>query len=198
MGLTRGGIELLFGPMLSEVTECGAENLRLADPIEQYMLRGVFQNHPPSSTKGFTLQLLLRSEMANIEYSEGRNSLCEYLVDPIANALHYFHAIHHFTTSVGQAWEFFDLNRSKYKDRTEKRIDIYKPNDESIFEKLNILYNESKHVVVDYERIHQPVWITNTGIASELVELSFRELREILEQISKLCCNLLDPEYQRN
>ena len=149
MGLTRGGIETLFGSKLSEVTECGAENLRLADPIEQYMLRELFQNHPPSSTKGFTLQLLLRSEMANIEYSEGRDSLCEYLVDPIANPLHYFHAVHHFTASVGQAWQFFDLNRAKYKNRTGKGIDVYKPNDESIFEKLNTLYNESKHVAVD-------------------------------------------------
>ena len=97
MGLTRGGIETIFGPKVSEVTECGAENLQLADPIGQYMLLALFHDYPSSSVREFTLQLLLRSEMANMEYSEGRNSLSEYLTDPIAKTLRYFHAVHHFT-----------------------------------------------------------------------------------------------------
>ena len=197
MGLTRGGIELLFGSKVSEVTECGAENLQLADPIGQYMMRALFHDHPSSSVREFTLQLLLRSEMANMEYSEGRNSLSEYLTDPIAKTLLYFHAVHHFTASIGQIWQFLDLNRSKYRHRMGKRIDIYKPNDESIFERLNIIYNESRHVAVDYESIHQPIWITNTGIASESAELSFHELRETLEKLSNSCLKLLDPDLQR-
>ncbi len=196
MGLTRGGIESVFGPKLFEVTECGAENLQSADPIEHYILRVLFHDHPSSNARGFTLQLLLRSEMANIEYSAGRDSLFEYLADQITNTHHYFRAIHHFTASIGQLWQFFDLNRSKHEQRTGNLIDIYKPNGESVLEKLNILHNVSKHAAVDYESMTQPVWITNSGIASKEAELFFYELKETLEQVSKWCLDFLDPAYR--
>lgn len=196
MGVTRGGIELVFGSRISDVTECGAEDLRLTDPIDQYFLRVLFHDHPPAAARAFVLQLLLRLEMAIMEYSEGRSSLCEFIANPIANTLHYFHSVHHFTASIGQAWQFFDLNRSKYKLRTGNRINIFKPKEDSTLEKLNTLYNESKHATADYESVHQPVWITNTGIASEPAELSFRELKEILEKTAAWCVNFLDPDYQ--
>ena len=196
MGMTRAGIELIFGPKLFEVTECGAEELKSADPIGQYLMRVFFQDQPSSNAREFILQLLLRSEMANMEYTEGRHSLSEYLADPIAKPTCYFHAIHHFTASVGQMWQFIDLNRSKYESRTGKRVDVFKPNDASVPEKLNKIYNESKHAPVDYDSIHQPIWITNTGIVSESAELSFHDLRATLEKISNACFKLIDPNYQ--
>ncbi len=197
MGMTRSGIELLFGPKPFGVTECGAEDLRLGDPIGEYMLRAFFHDHPTAGVRGFMLQLLLRSEMANIEYSAGCHSLSEFLVDPIARTLHYFHAVYHFTASIGQAWQFIDLNRSKHEQRTAERINVYKPNDESIPERMNKLSNVSKHAAAEYETMEQPIWITNTGVASELVELSFRELRDSLEAISKVCFDFCDPDYLR-
>lgn len=196
MGLTIGGIGSVFGPKIIAVTECGADELQSTDLMNQYLLRVLFQSHPTSSAREFTLQLLLRSEMASMEYSAGRYSLSEFVSAPTTKTHSYFHAVYHFSASIGQAWQFFDLNRTKTRHRTGAQIDFFKPNDASVLEKLNVIYNKSKHTVADYESIHQPLWITNRGIATDSMELTFHDLREILEQMSTWCRMFLDPDRQ--
>ena len=131
-----------------------------------------------------------------MEYSAGRYSLSEFVSAPTTKTHSYFHAVYHFSASIGQAWQFFDLNRTKTRHRTGAQIDFFKPNDASVLEKLNVIYNKSKHTVADYESIHQPLWITNRGIATDSMELTFHDLREILEQMSTWCRMFLDPDRQ--
>ena len=128
-----------------------------------------------------------------MEYSLGRESLLSFVDDPVKRPNDYYQGIYHFTASIGQAWQFCDLNLSMSKERTgSAKPKIYHAGDESLFEKLNLIHNDSKHVVASYNATHQPIRLTNSGIVSAKADLPFCDLKEFLETMSKYCAAVLE------
>ena len=73
---------------------------------------------------------------------------------------------------------------------------LYEPGDGSVWEKLQILYVDSKHMnmMIAGEKIPSAattgIWITNTGIESGRGTLSFTDLYDMLQHMRDLAVRL--------
>jgi hypothetical protein len=76
---------------------------------------------------------------------------------------------------------------------------VFTPNDGSPEERLNLLYNRSKHVDSAIRNGQMPpegtlaVWLTNDGLESTDGHLSFAELAAILTELAVLARIFEDP-----
>ena len=128
------------------------------------------------------------------EYECGRGSLDEYLAGRREAISRYFMTVLHFETSVAHAYQAYMLGRNILeKDK------LFTKGDGSPLERLNRIYNHTKH----YESVIAagqlpddatiPLWITNDSLECSEVSLSFDEFAYLLVALGKAADQLSNP-----
>jgi len=181
-------LDIFIAPKLSKLTECNAPDLSdLTDQwLNNFILNNIFNLNLPDKEKAYLLNFFRRVEAAFYEYNKARNALTEYITTDRNIISPYFQALNHFETLFAQLYQAYLL----LKSATE--LKLFEKDDNSELNRVNKIYNVSKHM---YERIENgtlpeqgtcAVWITNNGIESTDAAITFVELKDILIELSKL------------
>lgn len=190
-----------IAPEMSKFTSATLPDLSAVD-IEQeywlanYILNSILRVNVQSPDRQRLFNFLRRSHSAFEEYAAARKLTLTYLEEPEAK-LGYLKAIGHWEALLGYTWQAYRLLLpSKFGK-------LYEKGDESFFERLNNLYNKSKHAdaaILDGKYLEDSplcVWLTNEGLKSTDEEVSFEEVVETLAQLAQLAAAIQDPLTMR-
>ena len=181
-------LDIFIAPKLSKLTECNAPDLSdLTDQwLDNFILNNFLNLNLPDKEKAYLLNFFRRVEAAFYEYNKARNALTEYITTDRNRISPYFQALNHFETLFAQLYQAYLLLKSATK------LKLFKKDDNSELDRVNKIYNVSKHM---YERIENgklpekgtcAIWITNNGIECNNAAITFVELKDILIELSKL------------
>ena len=140
--------------------------------------------------KPFIFAILRRGQMALIEHENGRRALQDYAGGNKNRISVYFRSLYHFEIAINLTYQAHDLFMKITKTR------LFNKNDGSQLERLNRIYNVSKHLepsTIPNSYLHA-VWLSNEGICISSAILKFEELADMVKDICKLADKLSNPQ----
>jgi hypothetical protein len=162
--------------------------------ISNFILNSMLLANLKDPKRQFVFNFLRRAEAAYEQYELARTATREFLSGTRQSASRYMKAVLHWEVFLAHAWQGYVL-----LGRILDQKKIFNKGTLTREEKLNRLYNDSKHAE---SRIEQgkmpkhgtiPVWLTKEGLQSHNTGLSFVEAAEILEDLGKWATLLQDP-----
>lgn len=189
MPFTNYALDNFFAQEISALSECNAPDLgdhsaEVGDLIHNFILNSIFTSPIKTEEKPYIFGIIRRVQMALVEYQNGRTLLLLYLNESKKNTSLYFQALSHFEIAVTQLYQAYDFWRQLGKKRESKETNLFKTRDGSPLQKLNRLYNVSKHLqpsTIPEGNLHH-VWISNNGICASEVTMSFTELADLVKE----------------
>jgi len=187
-------------PDMSKFTAASIDDMSQVDKEQAYWLANFFLNNVAGPVQYVSpnyqqfFNFLRRSHAAFAEYAIAREASLGYLTDPRPDrdVLRYIEAVNHWEAFLGYAWQAFS-----FVGRGEPVW--FQPKDGSVLQRLNALYNRSKHAEAAIERgdYIEPsplcVWLTNAGLSSTDATLTFPEIAEILVQMAQIASAIQHP-----
>jgi hypothetical protein len=163
--------------------------------LSNYMLNSLFRVDLDEPLRQTLFNFLRRTQFAFREYALAREQTMAYLrgVDAVPT---YFLAIGHWETFLAYAYQAYEIFV-----RAEKIL--FTTGDGSVLQRLNSLYNRSKHVAsaINHNRIAPgstlAVWLNNEGLRAVDGHLTFEEMAEILEELARWSDAAQDPLTMR-
>lgn len=194
MPLTNYALDTYIAQNLSKLTECDAPDLskefnQAEYWVNNFILNSIFRIQVNSDSKPFIFGILRRVQMVFVEYANGRETLFDYLAGSKERVSVYFRALYHFEIAVSLLYQSYEM----VMKITEQRF--YEKNDGSPIERLNRIYNVSKHIEsLTIPKGHvQAVWISNAGLVVSTAELSWYELAELIKKAGSKVNSLFNP-----
>jgi hypothetical protein len=89
----------------------------------------------------------------------------------------YYRALHHGEVTIAMLYQAYDLLRKKLKQ------DLFDPKDGSPLQRLNYIYNTSKHQPAEAQ---DPVWLSNDGFHAVDDKLLYSEFEDIARSFARL------------
>ena len=154
------------------------------------MCRGAFE-YPH---RQYLFNYLRRAEAAFLQHDQAREATINFLNKGGQSPSLYMRAITQWEYYLFQSYHCFNLARYIFGKKK-----IFEKGDGSIYERLNKLYNQSKHAesCMKHGSIPEngtiPVWLTNEGLSSEEATLAYSETADILEEIAEWAIIFEDP-----
>jgi hypothetical protein len=189
--LTNYSLDRFVSQELSKLTECNAAEVASRFPqsshwIGNFVLNSMFGRPVSDEARKFCLAFLRRAEAAFFSYELARQALVQFAGSasdehgPTKSSI-YFRALHFYEVSLAMQWQGLNLFARLSKTQA------FKKGDGSSTEKLNQIYNASKHydpASLPADQLHA-VWITNEGLNIKGVRLTFAELDELMVELGK-------------
>jgi len=189
-------------PELSKLTECNAidmtgYNTECQHWVANFVLNSMLRVNVEEPYRAYIFMFLRRAEMSFHEHENGRRSLQNYIyyISQGKDAIDLFlRAVYHFENFMAQSYQAFQIMRKM------TRKDFFAKGDGSELERLSLLHGRSKHAdsAINSEQLPtdatMPVWLSNRGLCAEGVEISYKEMAEILKELSKIADKLSNPE----
>lgn len=123
--------------------------------------------------------------MAFDEYNLARQEVQALVKDGHGRWSPYFRALSHLEITIGQLYVAMDSVRKI----TEQ--DLFQSGDGSFEDRLNKLYNASKHQVAN-EGL--PVWFSNVGVYSSVASITFEEIEGYMLKMAGVVKGLCSRE----
>jgi hypothetical protein len=189
MPFTNYALDIFFAQEISALSECNApdlaEHFAEVEPlIDNFILNSIFTFPIKTEYKPYIFGIIRRVQMALVEYQNGRTLLLLYLNESKKNTSLYFQALSHFEIAVTLLYQAYEFWRKLGKKIESKETNLFEKGDGSSLEKLNRLYNISKHLeasTIPEGNLHH-VWISNKGICANQVTMSFTELADLVKE----------------
>jgi DNA-directed RNA polymerase subunit RPC12/RpoP len=170
---------------LSRLTECGAKELPMNPTrLNAFILRSIFNANLTARSRAYIFNFLRRAEGALSAYLQARKALIEYLETPRNVVSPYFTALLNFEVCISQCYQGYELLKTA--------SGTFKLKGAGVVKRLRQLYNVSKHMNKEIRGGQIPteataaIWITNHGLESKGVRLSFDELLATLRQMDRV------------
>ncbi|MBD1811220.1 hypothetical protein [Microcoleus vaginatus] len=200
MPFTHYALDNYFAQEISALSECNApdlaEHFAEVEPLmDNFIFNSIFTFPLKTEYKPYIFGIIRRVQMALVEYQNGRTLLLLYLNESKKNISLYFQALSHFEIAVTQLYQAYEFWRKLGKKIESKETNLFKTGDGSSHEKLNRLYNISKHLepsTIPEGNLHH-VWISNNGICASGVTMSFTELAELVKEYVALANAFSNP-----
>lgn len=191
MSLTLCGLDAFVSQGLSALTACQARSLDEEFPerpewMGEFVMRRIFHNHVSDERAALAFVLLRRAEAALDEWSLA----CSTAKGQLRSASVYFKALRHFETCIANLWQGLDFARRTLDTR------IFQAGDRSAYERLNDVYNTSRHFnpsELPAGNLHA-LWLTNSGVRTEAHEVTFEEIREALALLGRIATNIVNGQ----
>lgn len=195
MPLTNYALDNFVAKDVSKFTEHTLNSIAPRFPQHKHwlnncLLNSIFSSPIPDDAKPGTFSIVRKGEHCLREYELALEFLEEFLNNE-RKISDYFRIISHLEVSLSSAYQVLEY----IKRITEEPF--FKKGDGSVGEKLNRIYNISKHLQKHTfipQQLHL-FWLSNTGLCSSELDLSYQEIEEIVvgicditERISKLRC----------
>lgn len=198
MPLSNYSLDKFVAPNLSELTENSAQELIMDQQdywVRNFILNTLLGVRLLDPYHQYIYNFLRKAESAFHEYANARLLLGEYIDQGKDAVSKYLSAVLHFEICLAQAYQAYML--AKNIIGLEK---LFNTGDGSALDRLNKIYNLSKHVA---ERISEgklpeesilPVYITNNGLETHATYLNFNELVELLQDLGEMALKLSNPQ----
>lgn len=162
--------------------------------VANFILNSMLRVTVEDPYRAYTFTYLRRAEMSFVEYENGRRELNLYIDNRPDRISSYLRALFYFESFVSQSYQAFEVIR-KWIDQ-----DLFKNSDNSLLNRLNIVYGRSKHSDKAIfsnqlpENATMPVWLSNEGIQTEGAKVSFEEMTKLLIDLSAMASMLSNPK----
>jgi hypothetical protein len=184
MPLTNYALDKFISQHLSQLTQYNAPEVSSRYPqrkswVSHFSLNSIFTATVSKEARTFSFFFLRRAEAAFAEYEYACEALNAFTTGRSKSPSLYFKALHHFEMVVSMMWQAYML---AMKISGQK---LYEANDGSEYERLNWVYNKSRHfepAELSEENIHV-IWLTNNGIQSEKYGVTYLEIESFLIEI---------------
>ena len=182
MPFTKSAVELFISALAAAITECGSSDMNARVPesthwLTQFGLAAIFHDFPPIELRPRGINFIRRVHGAFLQYELARQKVLELVKDGNDRWSPYFVALTHFEVAVGQLYVALDSTRNLPSNPGGDKHQFFKPDDGSVTERLNLIYNASKHELAGAEL---PVWFTNEGLACKNAALTFDEFEDFM------------------
>lgn len=196
--LSNYALDKFVAPKMSELTECNIPDMsnyssRSDHWVSNFVFISLFGPQVELKLNQHAFFFLLRAEAAFREYDSAKGALCDYLSGERERVSVYFKALFHFETCIAQMYQAFDQTMIFGERITGEKKLLFEQDDGSVYERLNKLYNYSRHAADNIpEDSTLPVWLTNTGIEAKETSISFTELADLLSEIGDSADTILN------
>jgi hypothetical protein len=188
MSLTLSGLDTFVSQGLSALTAYSARSLdedfpQRSEWISEFVMRRIFHNHISDERAALAFVLLRRAEAAIDEW----RLACSTAQGQLRSASVYFKTLRHFEACIANLWQGLDFGRRALDKK------IFEPGDGIAYERLNEVYNTSRHfkpLELPSGNLHA-VWLTNSGLRTETHEVSFEEIREALAPLGRVAVKIV-------
>lgn len=173
-------------PEISSFTEASISDLSGLQKcwLVSFILNSSLVVQLDDATRRTIYNFLRRAEAAFREYSSARQMTLAHLANPNPDAVpEYIIAIGHWEVFLSHAYQAWRLLAKGQKI-------LFTPEDGSIMQRLNLLYNRTKHAesAITAEQLPLdgtlPAWLKNDGLHSVESSLTFEEIAEMLEDLA--------------
>jgi hypothetical protein len=190
-------------PHISGFTAAAIPDMSAVSPQQghwmgNFILSSSFRVVLDDDTRRTFFGFIRRAEAAFREYGEARRLTLAHLENPNPDAvLGYIMAIGHWEQFLYQA------DRAVAVLTRQQPKGLFQKNDGSVNQRLNLLYNRSKHLEKAINSGQLPpdgtlaVWLTNDGLEAVDGKLTFTEIAEILTELAETAELLQDPLTMR-
>lgn len=193
MPLSSYALDNFVAQELSQLTECRAIRIEPDLPdykswLDLFVLTRMFRKPLEQNKAALAFALIRRAEAAISNYEDARIDLA-ILAEKKSISV-YFHCLWNFESSVAALSQAFDFAR-RALDRK-----LFEKGDGSPYERLNLIYNNSKHAdpeALPRGHLHA-VWLRNEGLFTKGANLAFEEFRELIGEIGRLAEKLAKGE----
>ena len=191
---TDYGLDRAFAPFLSRLHVCGADPLEFDATLRpgwlsRYIMTTQFTWPLPDPIRQIGFGLIRRADQAAEAYEDGRRELQAYIqTEPTTRMYRYSRALGHFETCLASTYQGWMHVRAFHREK----LSLFEKGDGSDVERLNALYNASKHADERLEAGEGAdestllIWFTNAGLESKKTALEFKELRKLVDQLSRI------------
>jgi hypothetical protein len=176
MPFTNSAVEQFISVTAAAVTVCGVSDMKAQVPesahwLSNFGLAVIFNDFPPAELRPLAINFIRRIHCAFVEYDHARLQVLQLVKDGNGRWSPYFAALNNFEVTVAQLYIALDSIRKHAKH------DFFTTGDGSFEERLNLIYNASKHQIAGSEL---PVWFTNEGVACTKAALTFDEVEDFM------------------
>jgi hypothetical protein len=200
MPLSNYAKDKYVAPQMSKFTAASIRDMSATSAEQEHWLMNFVLNtllrvNIEERVQQTLFNFLHRTESAFREYSLARDRTLAYLsnTDAVSD---YIAAIAHWEVFLSHSYQAYCL-------LARKQQVLFKKGDGSVLERLNLLYNRSKHADGAIEAGQLPedatmgIWLTNDGLRSTDSWLTFDEMAEALEEIARWSDAAQDPLTMR-
>jgi hypothetical protein len=199
MPLTNEALDMFCAQEMSSLTSCDAPDLsgafdQASHWISNLVLSSILRIRIKDEVRPYLFGILRRAQMTIVEYQNGRLSLLDFVAGSKDRVSVYFRALYQFEITVSLLYQAHEL----IIQLTKKPL--FSKNDGSPIERLNRIYNVSKHLeasTITPGHIH-PVWITNTGLSTSTSSITWHELADLIVDIGKIADVVSNPPEPNN
>lgn len=186
-------LEKYISSDLSNLTE---NNTRPYDKeiqwVNAFILNASLRYRYEEKGRIYVMNLLRRIESTFQQYNTGSHLLDDFLGNNKVSISTYLSSIVSFEVSISHLYQAYMLG-----NRMIEGNKLFTRNDGSSIDKLNKLYNVSKHYdgAISNGFIEElntiPIWITNEGIKSNNISLDYHELHEMMNEMEFIANELI-------
>ena len=194
MPFTKAAVGLFISKRAAEVSACGLSNMKRNILESENWLSNIglsiyFHDFPPEELRPFAINFIRRISAAFDQYDLARREVLALVKDGHGRWSPYFKALSHLEVTIGQLYVAMDSARKR------TGCDFFKRGDGTVEDKLNRLYNASKHQIAADEL---PVWFSNFGVHSSDVLVTFEEIEGYMLKMASMVKGLLNREVAMN
>ena len=164
-------IDKFIGPSASSFTQAEIPDMSAFDKESSHWIANLFLNSVHRSSwippyNAYMYNFLRRAEAAFQEHQAARSETLLFIKSGQRSAKSYTAALFHWENFLGQSWHAYKTLQKCFE------VQLYKLGEGSVEERLNVLYNQMKHVEsrIECKQILEgatvPVWLTNEGLVS--------------------------------
>lgn len=194
MPFTKAAVGELISKRAAEVSLCGLSSMKERSPESEHWLSTIglsviFHDFPPEEIRPFAINFIRRISAAFDQYDLAREEVLALIKDGHGRWSPYFKALSHLEVTIGQLYVALDSIRKRAGH------DFFKSGDGSVEDKLNKLYNASKHQIAANDL---PMWFSNLGVHSSDTLVTFKEIEGYMLEMASIVKGLLNREVAMN
>ena len=189
MPLTHYALDRFVSQEISKLTACTARAFGSELPdhafwINTFVLRRILNNHIPEERAALAFVILRRAEAAVDEWEIG----CKVALGDLTRPSAYFRALRHFEACIGALWQGLDFGRKALL------LPLFEKGDNSVYERVNGIYNTSRHF--DPSKLPSgdlhAIWLTNEAVRTQEHRLEYDELRGAVASLARIADGIVN------
>ena len=181
MGISNHALDTFVAQEMSKLTQLSIESLAEEFPnsdkwFAQFVLRRIFQAHVLDEKVALAFAIIRRTHAALQEW-EFANAAAQGDLRSVGT---YFSVLRHFESCISAVWQGLEFARKSLGQ------DLFKKGYGSVYERLNWVYNVSRHFdpqALSQGDLHR-VWLSDQAIHTREQTVSYDELREAIRMLA--------------
>lgn len=183
MGISNYTLDTFVAQDMSKLTQLSIKSLAEEFPnadkwFAQFVLRRIFQVHVPDEKAALAFAIIRRAHAALQEW-ELASAAAQGDLRSVGT---YFRVLRHLESCISCVWQGLEFARKSLDQ------DLFKKGDGSVYERLNWVYNVSRHFSPDalpQGDLHRN-WLSDEAIHTREQTVSFDELREAIRMLARV------------